>query len=206
MVKSVEKDVAWKYNLPNKSKSYLLPLLSDFVDIKYINLMINSFIFYEEDKEEEESPKLLLLYKYDDKVNIDSEGNKSGFLYYIDYLKEHKLYNYDKDLLDCILFNISIPDYYYYEYYCFLSGRYSYYRDESKDKILRFLRHNYSNLTVINKIKQVLYKDKRLKLSLEELLNIKIDENSELSSIVQLHQETFYEDEFIKERQSSFNS
>jgi len=96
---------------------------------------------------------------------------------------------------DEILYLFEFPEKYFPEYFKFVKGRYSQFSRRAKELILRF----WTETQIVDKesindlihIKQVLFKDEKLRLQLEETLDVKIDINAELGSIVNLDDEKF---------------
>ena len=159
----------------NKSKSYILPLLNDFIQIKNISNIVNSYLFME---------------GKDDKYIIIKYIRNNEALEYIESIKSHNLINniIESDNFIYIVFNV--PDEIINDYDKFLEGRYSEF--ENKKGILMFLENNYPSrfFNTIQRIKQVLYKEKALKYEIEYNLDIVLPDNAELSSKPDLINET----------------
>ncbi|MFW6225405.1 MAG: hypothetical protein ACOC3V_00435 [bacterium] len=108
---------------------------------------------------------------------------------YINKLKENELVDdiVENDYLNII---IKIPEELEPDYNYFVSGNFS--KITKKKLIVDFLRKNYGSrqFKSIERIKQVLYKDKDLKEELEFTLDITLPPNCELSSIPDKQSET----------------
>lgn len=183
----------------NKSKTYLLPLLSEVLPLRidFMGFITNTYIFDDKDK-------------YKDCVGIlhDFSFKNPEFTGY-----EHQLTDnpYFVDLVDVenqVLYIFRFPDEYIKEYNCFKAGKYSKFGVDAKELILSFWTEVYaeqiSAVQFLLTLKQVLFKDIKLKQKLERELSsrehkVVIDDDAELSSIIDPNDETFelskYEDE-----------
>lgn len=158
----------------NKSKSYVLPLLDEFVQIKYVEYVYNTYLFLEG----EENKYIVIQYE-------DNEYTKV----YCEELDK----DYIKDIIfrdDYVYVIFKVPEEIIPDYNMFLEGRFS--EIINKEKILNFLMKNYGSryYNAINRIKQVLYRDKALRAELEFNLDITLPEDVELSSIPDKQTET----------------
>lgn len=183
----------------NKSKTYLLPLLSEVLPLRidFMDFITNTYIFDDKDK-------------YKDCVGIlhDFSFKNPEFTGY-----EHQLTDnsYFVDLVDVenqVLYIFRFPDEYIEEYNRFKAGKYSKFGIDAKELILSFWSEVYaeqvSAVPFLLQLKQVLFKDIKLKQKLERELSsrehkVTIDDDAELSSIMDPNSETFelskYEDE-----------
>jgi hypothetical protein len=154
----------------NKSKSYILPLYSKYIEIKYINLVYNTYLFLE-GKEEN-----YLIIQY-------IKENTKEFIDYINNLKLNDLVYKIIEKEDYINVVLNIPEEIKNDYSNFVEGNYS--KIKNKSIIVNFLMKNYGSrhFNAINRIKQVLNKDKSLKYELEYNLDTVLPEEIELSSI-----------------------
>lgn len=171
----------------NASKTYLLPLLSELIDIdeKFINYLENTYMF---DENNEFFECFFLLFEL---------GFKNPeFTSY-----EHRLINnelfvklIDIEDSDKTIYVFKFPEEYLKEYYSLQKSEYSKFGDDAKKLILRFWTvmygKVYGGINVILTIKQKLYKDKILKEKLEKRTGVKIDDNAELGEHVSKHDET----------------
>jgi len=151
----------------NKSKSYILPLLDDYVKLKHVREVNNCYLFLEGD----ENKYIIIEYKKNNLEDylIELRNNQ----YFIDIVEKEDFY--------IILFKV--PDGIKEDYNKFIEGKFS--KIYNKDKIIKFLMTHYSSseFKAIQRIKQVLYRDRALKEELEYTLDVLIPENAELSSI-----------------------
>ena len=170
----------------NKSKTYLLPLLSELVDLdkRFYKDLKNTYIF--DDKKEYENC-IFLLY--------DFSFKNPEFTAYEHKLINNELYVDLIDVGDQVLYVFKFPDVYLHEYKMFKAGKYSYYKDDAKKLILRFFNNIYQNnlnaVSFLTKIKQILFKNEKLKKEIEEKLKIKLSPDAELTDIIEVDNETF---------------
>lgn len=166
---------------PNRSKTYLLPLILQFYNLKddLSHNFINCFIF-DTDKFHENC--IYLLYKYDIKNPI--------FTFFEYELSKTEGYVTHYDLKNnLILFVLEFPKAYLEEYNCYIEGEYSKYNNDAKRTILDYYR-NRIPILIYNKIDQILYKKKELKLKIEKMLGVTLSDDSELGDIIDTDSET----------------
>lgn len=160
----------------NKSKSYILPLFSEYIELGFIRDVYNTYLFLEG----KENKYFVIQYK-----KLDTEEFKN----YLEVLNQNELVEeiVENDYINVIL---RIPDSLREEYDYFVSGNFS--KIAKKKHIIQFLQKNYgsSQFPIIERIKQVLYKDRALKEELEYSLDITLPEECELSSIPSKQSET----------------
>ena len=168
----------------NKSKSYILPLIEGSIDIQYIRLIINTFLFIKPDPDIEYR-SIHILY---DKAIV----NQELFEEYLEEIKKCLLFIDFKETSDGYMLSVRIPETHNKDYDCFAEGKYSQLADTSKKKILYHLYKHYPELNdVIKEIEYILYKNNRLKEAWEDKLGTQLPEALELSSIVNLDDETY---------------
>lgn len=172
-------------NDTNRSKTYLLPLLSDYIEIE--NKQINNSILntYVEINKEEEN--ILLYCEYKDNNEDYEKFEKS--IFNSDLFIEK--FEYNKN----VAYLLKFPGYYKNEYYLYKKGLYSHFGDDCKLKIIRFwnkiLGRNYTNIPIIKKIKQILYKDPELNAKMRKELRVTIDLDQELGEAYNEKKEKF---------------
>ena len=163
----------------NKSYSYLLPLFNEECPINdnYFIMLNNVYTRYNDNLDH-----FILCYENSD---------NALFKNYIERLHENYLFveSFNEDTYLYIVFDF--PEEYKYEYNCYLNGRFSKFREESKKIILEYILYIHK-LEASQKIKKVLYKDIILKQHLEKQLNMVISDKLELSSIPSIEAETCY--------------
>lgn len=170
--------------VPNRSKTYMLPLLSEFVnfDMKFMKYLLNTFINIEE-----EENSLAILHEFTFK---DPE-----FTSYEHRLLENKLFSKYIDIDDKVLYIFKFPEEYLNEYNLFKEGKYSEFGDDAKQLIIKFwaevYKRNSSATKFLISLKQVLYKDLKLKETIEKELGVKLNDNQELGEIIDMNNETF---------------
>jgi len=170
----------------NKSKTYLLPLLAEVIDLdlKFYNNIVNTYIY---DVNNNYKDCFFILH--------DFSFRNPEFTAY-----EHKLTNspYFIELVDIdnkVLYIYKFPEEYLPEYNNFKIGKYSQYGKDAKEILLNFFGTIYSgNLNAIKflmTLKQVLFKDEKLKLKLETELKVTLPPDAELTDIMVEENETF---------------
>lgn len=168
----------------NKSKSYILPLISDYVGIKFLESIINTYIFTSTDS----SLKCIHIL-YD--ISIKSSPH------YQEYVSDLSVNLLLKDLRiipQGVVVSLFLPEEHYDDYNYFLLGKYSEFQDTSKRKILYFLHSNYPGLyDTIKKVEAILYRKDELKKYWENFLGITLPRDVELSSIIDIEEETLIE-------------
>jgi hypothetical protein len=163
----------------NRSKAYILPLLNHYVDLQFVKNILNTYLFIEDDLND------YIIIEYND---IEEEDFQN-------YLIELSVNDYFKNIIKkdnkvyCIF---DVNDNVRSDYDKFVNGKFSKISKNNKNKIISFSLKHYgvSNIQTINKIKKILNKDEELRRELEEELDVNIPENSELSSIPDMNNET----------------
>jgi len=175
----------------NKSKTYLLPLISEVVGLEmpFMKNLINTYMFDEDSQ-------------YRDCIGILHEFSfkNPSFTAYEHRLINNNLFVTSKDVGDKVLYIFRFPEEYLKEYYKLVEGKYSEFGNDAKELILRFWAEVYNGnsgaISFLISVKQILYKDTKLREKLEKDLNVKIDENQELGDILDIDRETFKINEF----------
>lgn len=170
----------------NKSKTYLLPLLSEIIELEpgFNSHIVNTFLFDTEGKYQD---CFFMLH--------DFSFRNPEFTAY-----EHKITNnqYFVDLIDVgnkVLYIFNFPKDYMNEYNLYKQGKYSEFGKDAKDSILNYYGTVYSgNLNAVSfllKVRQILFKDEKLKNILEKKLNTTLPPDAELGDIINNEEETF---------------
>jgi len=160
--------------MANKSKTYLLPYIDDFIPIKYTNLLQDTYLFYEREY------KFCLLYKF---------SGKKSFLDYETELMSNEYFDKIIDIHpDKVLYVFEIPEELFHTIDLFLDGKYSYL--PNKDKIKEFLIENF-NISNDHRIFHILDRSEILRESLEKKLHVKIPEGLDLSEPPNVETEEF---------------
>ena len=171
----------------NKSKTYLLPLISEFVNIKkeYFYNLENTYI--SDDKS---------IYKNCIYLLHNFSFKNPKLTLYEHTLTDNKLF---VDLIDDtannkVIYVFKFPEEYLHEYKKFKQGKYSEFNLDAKEIILNFYGNIYSNneraVSFLLKTKQILFKNKILREKYEKELNVKIDTSAELSDPMNEEDET----------------
>lgn len=163
----------------NKSYSYLIPLLNTKcnIDSAYFILIKNVYCSI---NKEVEKPIIVIVYE---KLDNDMYNEYLTSLYENE-LTENVIENDDE-----IIFIFNFPEEFREEYYLYINGKFSMFSQKAKDVIIDFIG-NYHKSSSVWKIKKVLYKEQQLREYLEKKLDLKIDEDMELSSIPDLEKES----------------
>lgn len=167
-----------------KSKTYILPLLSEVLDldIKFLPQLINTYMF---DENNEYENCIFLLHEFNFK--------NPEFTKYEHKLITNPLFIKHIDVGNKVVYVFKFPEEYLNEYNCLLNSQYSKFGDDAKQLILRFWGEVYSgNSSGVNfllKVKQILYKDSKLKERLQKDLNVVISNEQELGDYIDPHNE-----------------
>jgi hypothetical protein len=183
--------------LYNKSKTYLLPLIAPLIGIeeKHFDNLENTFMFDSNNEFNE------CFYIYHDFSFRNPEFTKYEHKLTKSYLFK-KLIDISKDK---VLYIFNFPEEYLHEYYCLQDSKYSEFGEDAKQQILNFWTKLYgkvpAGIKMILKIKQILYKDKKLKLQLEESLSSKnhkvvLEDTAELGEKLEIDNEIFNINEY----------
>jgi len=194
MLKAMEKKKVIYHRKPrviNKSKSYLLPL---FVTDIFVNeydcvprMVSNTYLFSN-------------VYANADKclyIEIDYDLLRSAVDVekFIGYLRSTGM------LLSCFYDNYQYPEYLYVclevppeferDYDMYLQGKYSKFSDNAKACILIFFKEYFSDyMERIHVMRQILYKSRQRRKTLEKVLGVELDDETELDSIYDKGEET----------------
>ena len=158
-----------------KSKTYILPLLYKYVKLPVHNI-INSFLIHEDYPDNVNHIYIVFQWSpsiTDTKLEDDMINNE--------YCEFHVDLN-NKYYMICF----RIPDEIIGEYDKFLRGKYSKLKDESKKAITSYYRLKDEHVVC-----KILRKDPSYKKELEDSLGVKIGYDNELSSIIDIDEETF---------------
>lgn len=187
----------------NKSKTYLLPLLSELLSLRidYMDFLKNTYVNFD-------------MEGYDGCIGIlhDFSFKNPEFTKYENQLTSNELFVDLVDIDNQVLYIFRMPEEYMHEYEQFRIGKYSRFGTDAKELILSFWGEVYSEkvsaVSFLLTLKQVLFKDKRLKQKLEKDLSSKgcpivLDDDAELSSIMDEVSETFEIKEYKKTKDES---
>ena len=101
-----------------------------------------------------------------------------------------------KDIEDDTAYIFQFPERFNAEYKHFLNGKYSKFSLIAKKQILGFWAELYGNLPTfvhnsLLKMKQILFKDNKLRIKMEETFDVTINENSELGEHIDFEEEMY---------------
>ena len=156
------------------SKTYLLPYLQDYIELKFLDKLENTYIFYEKEY------KFCMQYEFSGKKEFtDYETalmTSEYFVEAVDISKTQVLYVFDfpEELLPIVEL--------------FIEGRYSYL--PKKEKIKEFLRDKF-RVEPSHKIFHILDRSEKLRVAMEESLGVMIDKKMDLADPPDIGTEEF---------------
>lgn len=171
----------------NKSKTYLLPLFINTVKLnkEFVAQIQNTYLFHPSHVTD----------KYIGITFKPSILKNPKFINDIQNLILHESFIEIEETKNEILYLFEFPEKYFQEYFKFLKGKYSQFSRRSKEIILRYWTENQittaESIYELIRIKQILFKDEKLRFELQESLNEKIPKGVELGSIVNINDEIF---------------
>ena len=181
----------------NKSQTYLLPLLSELVPFEFDMLDFIENTYISDDLSKYENCFYVLQdFTFKNPEFTAYENALTSSDYYVDLI----------DVGNKVLYVFRFPEEYLHEYNCYKSGRYSAFGVDAKELILGFWTKFYnkqtSGIPFVLRVKQILFKDEKLRKQLEKELsstghktvpghNVTIDPEAELSDPPVLEDETF---------------
>jgi len=174
-----------KVSTTNRSKTYLVPLLNTEVELSDFDLMLNSFIKF--------NPPVDIAYPLG--VLYETVEN-DNFRFYRNVLRINPLFHSEYDFGKQLLFIFNFPSAYQKDYIAFKEGKYSKMSDSAKRTILTFSAEIYKYPPLIEDITGILWKHAVRRQKLEKELNIKLPDNSELASKINIEDETFNINEY----------
>ena len=180
----------------NASKTYLLPLLSEIIGFepKFMNYLENTYMYVDDESLDQSIPYLAVLHEFSFK--------NPEFTSYEHRLIDNQLFIKCIDIEDNVLYIFKFPEEYLTEYELLKDSKYSEFGEDAKKLILNFWTQLYGKIPVginlILKIKQILYKDTKLREQIETKLKTKLDSNSELGEHVYIENETFKIEKIVK--------
>lgn len=172
-----------KIGTPNRSFTYILPMLGDKITDFYLSKSSPKSQFrncFVGDKEKPEMEnKILLLYRF---------AGTPEYLKFEESLKQHKQFDsmYEPDRYHT-MYVFNVPEEYLAEYKDFILGKYSKFKKSYKDKIQKF-----HNLLDNDHVMNVLYKREQAYRFVEDLYGIAhIPRHQEASSIPNMDDEMY---------------
>jgi hypothetical protein len=171
----------------NKSKIYLLPLFISTLKInkEFVSQIKNTYLLHDS-------------HLIDKCIGISFKSSILKNPKYIEHIQnlilDDAFIEIDQNSNE-ILYLFEFPEKYFPEYFKFVKGKYSQFSRRAKEIILRFWTETQitdkQSIYDLIYIKQVLFKDEKLRLKLEEDLDVRIEKGQELGSIVDLDNEKF---------------
>lgn len=161
VVDEQHKNVIILSSLPNKTSTFLTPLLNmTRLQLKYDAYLVNAYLH-------SDLMHICLLYRY---TGTNSYKEFESFILKGNLYERH--FNYDPSH---VMYLFRIPDHFKKDIEFFLSGKYSHFSSSLKDLITNF----YGKDTIVY---QVIHKDRTLKEIIEKDLDVKLDDDMELAS------------------------
>ena len=175
----LEEDIKVK----TKTYTYMLPLLCRELNISSAVNLINIFVRHEDHPDK--TNHLFCLFEWrSSKMHTALE----------EVLMNHKLCEFHEDVSSKhYMICFKVGDSFKKDYDLYIKGKYSKISEDSKKYILGFYRKDKDHV-----IGRILYKDPKYKKELEEYLNVKIDYDAELSSVLDINLET-YKNSYVQE-------
>lgn len=175
----------------NKSRTYLLPLIAPLIGIeqKFYHLIENTYMF--DSKKEYENCFFIVQ---------DFSFKNPEYTAYEHRMTNNEYFVKNIDFKDKVIYIYRFPKEYHHEYNEFANSRYSTFFSDAKKQILKFWTimkgKTTSGAGFILKVKQILYKEKSLKNELEKQLHVRLSDEAELGSYVDLDSETINLDKY----------
>lgn len=160
------------------SKTYLLPLMSELINIneKFIDYLENTYLY---DSENEFNECLIIQHKFD--------FRNPEFTKYENEMTNNQYFVKAIDKEDVVYYVFKFPEEYLKEYYFYIDGKYSKFGNDAKQLILSFWEKMYGKsadgINAIITIKHILYKDEKRKKKLEEILATSLHPDAELGEM-----------------------
>lgn len=175
----------------NKSKTYLLPLISELVNIEkqYLPYLNNTFMV---DNDERYENCIYILHDFD--------LSNPKFTNYEHHLINNDLFVDMHDIGNQVLYIFKFPEEYLHEYNCLKNSKYSEFKNDAKELILEFWTvmygENPNSLPFLTKVKDILFKTTKYRQKLERSLSSRtqkviISSEAELGDIIDIENETF---------------
>lgn len=166
--KYIGNNVIYEISVAKRTKAYtyVLPMLGENQELFMMTKLVNVFIATEKNTD-----CIALLYRF------------SSDSLFLQLEKSFKKFSYFREIEDTdpyhVLFVFNVPPPYRKLYNYFVTGQYSKFNKLYKFHILQFF-----NLSKDSQTCQILFKSKKRKEFLEDLLEVTLPENSELLSII----------------------
>lgn len=175
----------------NKSKTYILPLLAQYIPLNYtfMKFLWDTYLFIE-DEDEKDSPPAVLYLEVASQFQDLSEYRTihNSFLINKQFIKYFEQTTFN---IAYIYYVFRIPNSFLQDYYLLRKGHYSQISVPAKDAIRSYLYKFYPHKQKsIENIWKILTKDVSLKIELENQLATILPEDVELAEKFNLKNET----------------
>jgi len=178
----------------NKSKTYLLPLLSEALslDKRFFKYIKNTYIF---DDVGMYDNSIFLYHNYTN-LKLPKKEYENNLINNVCFTDIIQINDIEK------VFVYKFPELFKEEYNLFKEGKYSKYNSNSKNIIIDYFTDIYAgNINAIDflmRVKQVLFKDVKLKNQIEKELKVILPHDAELTDIMNIDDETYKLEEQLK--------
>jgi hypothetical protein len=160
--------------MANKSKTYFLPYMQDYIKLKFIRRIENTYMFFNGEY------KFCIEYEFSGKkAFVDYEAALMGNEYFVEALDISKTH---------VLYVFELPEELYPVVELFIEGKYSYLPE--KDKIKGFLAENFQ-IAPSHKIFHILDRTSELRRLMEDKLGVEIPEELDLTDPPNIENEEF---------------
>ena len=169
----------------NKSRTYLLPMLASRVDLNF-NKIRNTYLHTTNDFEHFRLHIEHVFDNFEDKLEYDKIIKKSS-----NFINEVK-----NDFEDSYIYSFALDNDFKAAYRNFVLGKYSKLSNIDKNLILSYWNSVYntkSNFQFKTNLKDILNQSPILKKQLEEKLAVSLPDDAELSSIINIEDEIYYD-------------
>lgn len=150
--------------MANKSKTYVLPYMQEFIDLKFLSKLENTYIFYNKEY------RFCMQYEFSGKKEFtDYETalmTNEYFVEAIDISKTQVLYVFD------------FPEKLFPILELFIEGRYSYLPE--KEKLKAFLVEKF-HIELSHRVLHILDRSSELRALMEDTLGVRINEDVDLA-------------------------
>ena len=168
----------------NRSQTYLLPLPNNYITLTNIIIknLHNTYIYCENQSNFNYFYLTFLIDNFSNEV----------FIHIKDHLEQSTIYQ--ETIIDnnILIFKFKFPEEHIEDYKLLLEGQFSKIKESSKQKIILFIKNNFpSDYNTSTMVQHILFKSKKLKQTLEQNLDLKLNNNLELSSKFNLNEETY---------------
>lgn len=170
----------------NKSKIYFTPLFNQVVPISYFRLLKNTYLWYDNFKEE----TFCLLYEFEGRVEGKYRSREGFTIYEQTILMSSSLYRGHRDYGKYVIYEFHLTNELLEYRDLLIEGRYSKFPEKIKETILNFTLKNYG-VNERDHIQKILYRDKSLIKEISDKYNVDAEHILEVTAKVNPDNELF---------------